>query len=52
MFFKYFLIVDKLRSLAGLFVVMMIPLALSQMKSAEVSDLEVFRHLLMLEMWI
>ena len=49
MFFKYFSIVDKLRSLAGLFVIMIIPLMLNQMKSAKVSDLEFFRHLLTLE---
>ena len=51
-FFKYFSIVDKSRSLMGLFVVMMIPLMLNQMKSMKVSDLEFFRHLLMLEMWM
>ena len=49
MFFKYFSIVDKLRSLAGLFVVMMIPLTLNRMKSAKMFDLEFFKHLLMLE---
>ena len=49
MFFKYFSIVDKLRLLAGLFVMMMIPLMLDRMKSAKVSDLEFFRHLLTLE---
>ena len=48
-FFKYFSIVNKSRSLAGLFVVMMILLMLNQMKSAKVSDLEFFRHLLTLE---
>ena len=50
--FKYFLIVDKLRSLVGLFVVMTIPLTLIQMKSVMMSDLEFFRHLLILEMCI
>ena len=49
MFFKYFSIVDKLRLLAGLFVVMMIPLTLNRMKSAKMFDLEFFKHLLMLE---
>ena len=48
--FKYFLIVDKSRSLAGLLVVMMIPLMLNQIKSAKMFDLEFFKHLLMLEM--
>ena len=51
-FFKYFSIVDKSRSLAGLFVVMMILLTLNQMKSVKVSDLEFFRHLLTLETWM
>jgi len=49
MFFKYFSIVDKLRLLAGLLVVITIPLTLIQMKSAMMSDLEFFRHLLTLE---
>jgi len=49
MFFKYFSIVDKSRSLAGLLVVIIIPLTLIQMKSAMMSDLEIFRHLLILE---
>ena len=49
MFFKYFSIVDKLRLLAGLLVVITIPLMLIQMKSAMMSDLEFFRHLLTLE---
>ena len=48
--FKYFSIVDKSRSLAGLLVVMMIPLMLNQIKSAKMFDLEFFKHLLMLEM--
>ena len=48
--FKYFLIVDKSRSLAGLLVVMMIPLMLNQIKSAKMFNLEFFKHLLMLEM--
>ena len=49
-FFKYFSIVDKSRSLASLLVVIMIPLALIQTKSAMISDLEFFRQLLILEM--
>ena len=49
MFFKYFSIVDKSRLLAGLLVVIMIPLALIQMKSTMMSDLEFFRQLLTLE---
>ena len=49
MFFKYFSIVDKSRLLAGLVVVIMIPLALIQMKSTMMSDLEFFRQLLTLE---
>ena len=51
-FFKYFSIVDKSKLLAGLLVVIVIPLVLNQMKSAKVSDLEFFRHLLTLEIWI
>ena len=46
--FKYFSIVDKSRLLTGLFVVMMIPLVLKQMKSAIMFELEFFKHLLML----
>ena len=49
MFFKYFSIVDKSRLLAGLVVVIIIPLALIQMKSTMMSDLEFFRQLLTLE---
>ena len=52
MFFKYFSIVDKLRSLVGEFVVIMIPLTLTQMKSVRMFDLEFFKHLLMLEMCV
>ena len=51
-FFKYFSIVDKLRSLAGLLVVIMILLVLIQMKSAMMFDLKFFKQLLMLEMCI
>ena len=47
-FFKYFLIVDKLRSLTGLFIVMMIPLVLKRIKSATMFELEFFKHLLTL----
>ena len=49
MFFKYFSIVDKSRSLAGLLVSITILLTLIQMKSAMMSDLEFFRQLLTLE---
>ena len=49
-FLRYFLNVDKLRLFAGLLVVMMIPLFVLQMKSAIMSDLEFFRHLLTLAM--
>ena len=52
MFFKYFLIVDKLRSFASLFVVIMILLLVTWMKSVMIFDLEFFRHLLMLEVWM
>ena len=52
MFFKYFSIVDKSRLLASLVVVIMIPLALIQMKSTMMSDLEFFRQLLTLEIWM
>ena len=45
-FFKYFLIVNKSRLLAGLFVMMMILLMLNWMKSAKVSDLEFFKHVM------
>ena len=48
MLFKYFLIVDKSRLLAGLFVMMMIPLVLKRMKSATMFELEFFKHLLTL----
>ena len=51
-FFKYFSIVDKLRSLAGLLVVIMILLVLIQMKSAMMFDLKFFKQLLTLEMCI
>ena len=47
---RYFSIVNKLRSFAGLLVVMMIPLFVLQIKSVTMSDLEFFRHLLMLVM--
>ena len=50
--FKYFSIVDKSRLLAGLFVVMMILLTLKQMKSAKMFDLEFFKHLLTLDIWM
>ena len=49
MFFKNFLIVDKLSTFASLFIVIMIPLLVIQMKSAIMSNLEFFRHLLTLE---
>ena len=48
MLLRYFSIVDKLRSFAGLLVVIMIPLFVIQMKSMTMSDLEFFRHLLTL----
>ena len=50
MLFKYFSIIDRLRSLVGLLVVIMIPLTLNQMKSAKMFDFEFFKHLLTLEM--
>ena len=50
MLLRYFSIIAKLRSFAGLLVVMMIPLFVLQMKSATMSDLEFLRHLLMLVM--
>ena len=50
MFFTYFSIIDKLDILAGLFVVIMTPLFVRQIKSAMISDLAFFRHLLMLAM--
>jgi len=49
MFFKNFSIVDKSSVFASLFIVMMILLLVIQMKSATMSDLEFFRHLLTLE---
>jgi len=49
MFFKNFSIVNKLSAFAGLFVIMMIPLLVIQIKSATMSDLEFFKHLLTLE---
>jgi len=49
MFFKNFSIVNKLSAFSGLFVVMMIPLLVIQIKSATMSDLEFFKHLLTLE---
>ena len=50
MLLRYFLIVDKLRLFAGLLVVITIPLFVIQMKSATISNLEFFRHLLTLIM--
>ena len=50
MFFIYFSMIDKLDMLAGLFVVMMTPLFVRRIKSAMMSDLAFFRHLLMLAM--
>ena len=50
MFFMYFLMINKLDMLAGLFVVMITPLFVRWMKSAIISDLVFFRHLLMLVM--
>ena len=50
MFFMYFLMIDKSNMLAGLFVVMMTPSFIRRMKSAMMSDLAFFRHLLMLAM--
>ena len=50
MFFMYFSMINKSDVLAGLFVVMMTPLFVKQIKSAKMSDLEFFRHLLMLTM--
>ena len=49
MFFKNFSIVDKSRVFASLFIVIMIPLLVIQMKSVTISDFEFFRHLLTLE---
>jgi len=46
----YFLMIDKSNMLAGLFVVMMTPSFIRRMKSAMMSDLAFFRHLLMLAM--
>ena len=48
MFFMYFSMIDKLDMLAGLFVVIMTPSFVRQMKSAMMTDLAFFRHLLML----
>ena len=50
MLLRYFSIVDKLRSFAGLLVVMTIPLFVMQIKLATMSNLEFFRHLLTLVM--
>ena len=50
MFFMYFSMIDKLDMLAGLFVVIMTPSFVRQMKSAMMTDLAFFRHLLMLAM--
>ena len=50
MFFTYFLMIDKSDMLAGLFVVMMTPSFVRQMKSAMMTDLVFFRYLLMLVM--
>ena len=50
MFLRFFSIVAKLRSFAGLLVMMMIPLFVLQIKSVTMSDLEFLRHLLMLVM--
>ena len=52
MFLRYFSIVDKLRLFAGLFIVMTIPLFVLWMKSATMSNLVFFRHLLTLAMWV
>ena len=52
MFFKKFSVVAKLNTFASLFIVMMILLLVKQMKSATIFNLEFFKHLLMLEMWI
>ena len=49
-FLRYFSIVDKLRLFADLLVVIIILLFVLQMKSVIMSDLEFFRHLLMLAM--
>ena len=49
-FLRYFSIVDKLRSFADLLVVIMILFFVLQIKSAIMSDLEFFRHLLTLAM--
>ena len=46
----YFSMIDKSDMLAGLFVVMMTPSFVRQMKSAMMSDLVFFKHLLMLAM--
>ena len=52
MFLRNFLIGDKSRSFASLLVVITILLLVIQMKSVMMSDLEFFRHLLTLVMWI
>ena len=49
-FLIYFSIVDKLEVFASLFIVMMTPLFVIQMKSAIMSDFVSFRHLLILAM--
>ena len=51
-FLRYFSIVDKLRLFADLLVVIIILLFVLQMKSVIMSDLEFFRHLLTLAMWM
>ena len=50
MFFMYFLMINKSDMLAGLFVVMMTPSFVRQMKSAMMFDLVFFRLLVMLEL--
>ena len=52
MLLRYFSIVDKLRLFAGLLVVMTILLFVLRMKSVTMFNLEFFRHLLTLAMWI
>ena len=48
MLLRYFSIVGKLRLFAGLLVVIMVLLFVIQMKSMTMSNLEFFRHLLIL----
>ena len=50
MFFMYFLMINKSDMLAGLFVVMMTPSFVRQMKFAMMFDLVFFRLLVMLEL--